>query len=169
MPKIKRPMTSRQCEIAAESYAACLLAQSGYDVFVQYGARQQDYDLVAVKGKQSIRISVKGSQEGGWMLAVRYLKPGIGYLAAIKEWLKAQPENVIYMFVGFRGVSLGTAPRVYVANPQEIAEQMKSQSLGQGKAVLREDTPTFFPRAKHQDKIPSDWSYSTKRIDSYLS
>jgi len=36
----KTPMTSRQCEIAAESYSACLLAQSGYDVFVQYGAKK---------------------------------------------------------------------------------------------------------------------------------
>lgn len=32
MPKVKRGMTPRQCEIAAESYTACLLAQSGYDV-----------------------------------------------------------------------------------------------------------------------------------------
>jgi len=168
MPKIKRVMEPRQCEIAAESYAACVLAQSGYDVFVQYGARQQDYDLVAVKGKKSIRISVKGSQEGGWMLAVRYLRPGVGYLAAIDQWLEAQPENITYMFVGFLGVSLPAAPRVYVADPNEIAAQMRSQSLGQGKAVLREDTPTFFPRAKNQDKIPLSWSYSTVRIDAYL-
>jgi len=31
-------MTPRQHEIAAESYAACLLAQCGYDVLIQYGA-----------------------------------------------------------------------------------------------------------------------------------
>lgn len=35
MPKVKHAMTLRQCEIAAESYSTCLLAQSGYDVFVQ--------------------------------------------------------------------------------------------------------------------------------------
>ncbi len=45
-------MTSRQCEIAAESYTACLLAQCGYDVLVQYGAKQPHYDLVAVKDKR---------------------------------------------------------------------------------------------------------------------
>lgn len=159
-------MESRQCEIAAESYAASLLSRSGYDVFVQYGARQQDYDLVALKGKRSIRISVKGSQEGGWMLAVRYLSPGVDYLAAIKQWEDAQPKDVIYMFVGFRGLTLLEAPRVYIARPREIAAQMKSQSLGQGKAVLREDTPTFFPRAKYKDKIPLTWHYSTERIDT---
>jgi Holliday junction resolvase-like predicted endonuclease len=174
MPKIKRPMTSRQCEIAAESYAACLLAQSGYDVFVQYGARQQDYDLVATKEKKSIRISVKGSQDGGWMLAVRYLKKGMlnkgaNYIAAINEWESRQHDNIIYMFVGFRGISLHAAPNVYIADPSEVAEQMRSQSAGQGKAVLREDTPTHHPHAKHQDKIPDSWHYSTERIDSYLS
>ena len=52
-------MTSRQCEIAAESYSTCLLAQSGYDVFVQYGAHQQHYDLVALKGERTVRISVE--------------------------------------------------------------------------------------------------------------
>lgn len=76
-------MTPRQCEIAAESYAACLLAQCGYDVLVQYGANQPQYDLVAVKDKRIRPVSVKGSQDGGWMLAVRYVKPGVNYHQAI--------------------------------------------------------------------------------------
>jgi hypothetical protein len=42
-------MTSRQSEIAGESYAASLLAQSGYDILVQYGANQPHYDLVVNK------------------------------------------------------------------------------------------------------------------------
>ena len=71
-------MTARQCEIAAEAYTACLLAQCGYDVLVQYGANQPYYDLVADKNdeplKRHLYISVKGSQDGGWMLAVRYLR-----------------------------------------------------------------------------------------------
>ena len=45
-------MTPRQCEIAAEAYAASLLAQAGYDVLVQYGANQPHYDLVANNGDQ---------------------------------------------------------------------------------------------------------------------
>lgn len=70
-------MTPRQCEIAAESYAACLLAQAGYDVLIQYGANQPYYDLVANKGeKKFYPISVKGSQDGGWMLAVKYKDVG---------------------------------------------------------------------------------------------
>jgi len=72
-------MTPRQCEIAAESYAACLLAQAGYDVLVQYGANQHHYDLVANKDKRFLPISVKGSQDGGWMLSVRYKKENLSY------------------------------------------------------------------------------------------
>src|SRR5437870_1869653 len=165
MPKRKRPMTSRQCEVAAESYSTCLLAQSGYDVFVQYGARQEDFDLVATKDERTLRISVKGTQDGGWMLAVRYLQPGVNYIAAIKQWLDVQPKELVYMFVSFP-VPAGDAPSVYVARPAEIAEQMTRQSLGQGKAVLREDTPTHHPRAKYKDKIPDSWHYSTERLDT---
>jgi hypothetical protein len=167
MPKITRMMTPRQCEIAAESYTACLLAQSGYDVLVQYGANQPHYDLMAVKGEdRKLPISVKGSQDGGWMLAVRYLKPGVNYLAAIGEWLSVQRNDVVYVFVGFLQVPLGDAPRVYVARPPEIAAHLRLQSSGQGRAVLREDTPTFYPTSKYTDKIPSDWRYSTDRIDA---
>jgi hypothetical protein len=158
-------MTSRQCEVAAESYSTCLLAQSGYDVFVQYGARQEDFDLVATKGERTLRISVKGTQDGGWMLAVGYLGPGVNYLAAINQWLEAQPKELVYMFVSFL-VPTGEAPRVYLARPSEIAEQMKGQSSGQGKAVLREDTPMHHPRSKYKDKIPGSWHFSTERIDA---
>lgn len=83
-------MTPRQCEIAAESYAACLLAQAGYDVLVQYGANQPNYDLVASKGTRFIPVSVKGSQDGGWMLAVKYKTSVRTYHEAIDVWLAAQ-------------------------------------------------------------------------------
>lgn len=43
------PMPPRQCELAAEAYTTSLLAQCGYNVLVQYGANQPEYDLVAVR------------------------------------------------------------------------------------------------------------------------
>jgi Holliday junction resolvase-like predicted endonuclease len=158
-------MTSRQCEIAAESYSACLLSQAGYDVLVQYGANQPDYDLVAVKEKRILRISVKGSQDGGWMLAVRYVKPGVNYHDAIDRWLSVQ-RDVVYSFVQFRGVLVGQAPRVYIARPAEIATQLKLQCLGRGHGSLQEDTPLHFPRSKYKDQIPTEWRYSNERVDS---
>ena len=77
--RVRTKMTSRQCEIAAESFAASLFARAGYDVLVQYGANQPHYDLVAVKGERMLLISVKGSQSGVWMLATRGKIPGVSY------------------------------------------------------------------------------------------
>ncbi len=166
MAKIKRPMTMRQCEIAAESYSACLLAQSGYDIFVQYGARQPNYDLLGIKGERTVRISVKGSQDGGWMLALRYKNKNNTYQAAIGDWLAAQPGDAIFMFVGFLGLTPDRAPRVYLAKPPEIAAHLKGQYPGRGHTALEEDTLTYYPRSKYEDKIPDVWRYSTERIDS---
>ena len=159
------PMTSRQCEIAAESYTACLLAQCGYDVLVQYGANQPHYDLVAVKNKRIIPISVKGSQDGGWMLAVRYVKPGVDYQVAIDKWLANQRDDVVYIFVQFMNVALGQAPRVYVARPPEIAAHLKTQCSGRGHGALQEDFSRDHPRSKYHHKIPSQWNFSLSRID----
>jgi hypothetical protein len=143
------------------------LAQSGYDILVQYGANQPHYDLMAVKGEnRKLPISVKGSQDGGWILAVGYKKPGVTYLEAIDKWLSVQRRDVVYVFVGFLQVPLGDAPRVYVARPLEIAAHLKLQSSGRGHCSLQEDSPTFYPRAKDKDKVPAAWAYSTARIDT---
>lgn len=125
-------MTQRQCEIAAEAFATSLLAQCGYDVLVQYGANQPDYDLIAVKGNSKVPISIKGSQDGGWMLAVKYKTSGVSYLQAIDKWLGAQRKDVVFVFVQFLNVSLGSVPRVYLATPKEIAAHMKSQCDSRG-------------------------------------
>jgi hypothetical protein len=159
-------MTPRQCEIAAESYAACLLAQCGYDVLVQYGANQPHYDLVAVKDKRMLKISVKGSQDGGWMLAVRHLKPGVGYHEAIDTWLSSQPDDVIFVFVQFMGVPLGVAPRAYVVRPAEIAPHMKSQCAGRGHGSLQEDYQRDHPRSQYDHKMPSSWEFNAQRFES---
>jgi len=92
-------MTPRQCEIAAEAYAASLFAQAGYDVLVQYGANQPHYDLVANKGSLFLPVSVKGSQDGGWMLAVKYKKTGISYQDSIDRWLAKQHEDIVFVLV----------------------------------------------------------------------
>ncbi|MBX9637461.1 MAG: hypothetical protein K2Q45_07930 [Nitrosomonas sp.] len=41
----------------------------------QCGANQPHYDLMAVKDERKLPVSVKGSQDGDWMLAVRFVKP----------------------------------------------------------------------------------------------
>lgn len=158
-------MTPRQCEIAAESYAACLLAQAGYDVLVQYGANQPHYDLVAVKEKRILLISVKGSQDGGWMLAVRFKEKGINYHEAIDRWLAAQRDDVVFFFVQFSGVPIGGVPRAYVARPGAIAEQLKSQRNGAGYGALQEDRLRHKPRSSFSERLPEGWRFSGQRID----
>ena len=159
-------MTPRQCEIAAESYTACLLARCGYDVLVQYGANQPHYDLVAVKDKRMLKVSVKGSQDGGWMLAVRYVKPGVNYVQAIDQWLTNQPDDLVFMLVQFIGVQLGDAPRVYVVRPHEIAAHMKTQCHGRGHGSLQEDCKRDHPKSKYDHKVPSSWMFTEARIDA---
>ncbi|MDO9003600.1 MAG: hypothetical protein Q7V20_09130 [Aquabacterium sp.] len=158
-------MTPRQCEIAAESYTACLLAQCGYDVLVQYGANQPHYDLVGVKNNRTLFVSVKGSQDGGWMLAVRYVKPGVNYHEAIDKWLANQREDIMYVFVQFHDVQLGDAPRVYIARPPEIAEHMKTQCAGRGHGSLQEDFRRNHPRSKYDHKVPDSWRFGADRLN----
>ncbi len=158
-------MTPRQCEIAAESYTACLLAQAGYDVLVQYGANQPDYDLVAVKEKRMLPISVKGSQDGGWMLAVRYKEKGVTYHEAIDRWLAAQRDGVIFFLVQFADVPVGGVPRAYVARPIAIAEQLKSQRNGDGYGSLHEDRLRRSPKSSFSERLPESWNFSSQRIN----
>ena len=158
-------MTPRQCEIAAESYTACLLAQAGYDVLVQYGANQPDYDLVAVKEKRMLPISVKGSQDGGWMLAVRYKEKGVTYHEAIDHWLAAQRDDVIFFFVQFFDVPVEGVPRAYVARPIAIAEQLKIQRNGDGYGSLQEDRLRRSPKSSFSERLPESWNFSSQRIN----
>lgn len=160
-------MTSRQVEIAAESYVASLLAQTGYDVMVQYGSNQPEYDLVAIKDKRILLVSVKGSQDGGWPLAASYIKQSGGdYGKALNSWLEKRRDDIIFILVQFFNVNLGDSPRVYIAKPNEIVSYMKSQCGGKGHGALREDYKKHYPKSKYDDKIPVEWRFSQTRIDS---
>jgi len=121
---------------------------------------------VAVKNDRILPISVKGSQDGGWMLAVRFVKPSVNYHAAIDQWLSFQREDIVYVLVQFINVPLGQAPRVYVARPQEIAAHMKTQCSGRGHGSLQEDFRRDHPRSQYNHKVPSEWCFSYERIDT---
>lgn len=78
------------------------------------------------------------------MLAVGYKSKENTYHDAIGNWLTAQPYDAVFMFVGFLGVSIGEAPRAYIATPSEIAAHLKQQYLGRGHTALDEDNPTYY-------------------------
>ena len=50
-------MNSWHVGVAAEGIAAAQFARYGYDVSVQYGADQPEYDLIASRGDEMLKIS----------------------------------------------------------------------------------------------------------------
>ncbi len=88
--------------VAAEAIAASIFAQAGCDVSIQYGANQPEYDLLITKGDHFLKVSVKGSQDGGWGLVQSY-KRGRTYHEAIDYWVKRHTKKIIYCFVQYLG------------------------------------------------------------------
>jgi len=72
--KMKNKMSKWHVATAAEAIAAAQFARCGWDVSVQYGANQPEYDLMVSKGNNVLKVSVKGSQDGSWGLTQKYLK-----------------------------------------------------------------------------------------------
>lgn len=52
-------MNSHQVSVAAESYTATLFAWAGFDISVQYGANQPEYDLVVDPMKRCLKFQLK--------------------------------------------------------------------------------------------------------------
>lgn len=161
-----KAISSWHVGVAAEAYAAALFARCGYDVSVQYGANQPEYDLIAVSGDKMLKISVKGSQDGGWGLTQGY-KKGCSYHEATAKWLDAHHKKTIFCLVQFQGTSESEMPRIYLASPKEIAEMLDASAGGRGETVLRE-YHVWGPHASGKgttDKIPDSWKFSKQRAE----
>lgn len=159
-------MSSYQVTVAGEAYGAVLFSQAGYDVSVQYGTTQPGWDFIAIKGGRTLRVSVKGSQDGGWGLFQNY-KKGRTFHEAVDTWRKKCPEEVVFLLVQFQGVPTGGAPRSYGARPDEIVAHMRMTWAGHGQTCLNEDyTYSSGAGAGYNDVIPTAWRATKKRIDS---
>jgi hypothetical protein len=159
-------MTHYQVGVAAESLVASLLSQAGYDVSVQYGANQPGYDLVAIKPGRTLKVSVKGTQLPGWALTSGW-KSGRSYAGAIEDWLKAHGPDLLFIFVQFRNVTLGSMPCVYVARAREVAAHMKASKNGHGDTTLRWNHAWKSGCAKGcTDSVPAAWCFSQGRIEA---
>jgi hypothetical protein len=164
---IESGFTPHRVGVAAEGFTAGLLAHAGYDVLVQYGANQPDYDLVAAKPNRVLRVSVKGSQLNGWGLTQSYLAKA-DYHRAADAWLVAQASVDIFVLVKFEGIKVGECPNVWVARPKEIAEHLKLCRGGNGVTTLFVNSGTFIRGIAKGvcDRIPEKWVFSQSRIDS---
>ncbi len=159
--------SSYQVGVAADAFSAGLFARLGYDVSVQYGANQPEYDLMIAKGDEILKVSVKGSQDGSWGLTQGHLTKGqADYHQAADSWLNKHSKKTIFCLVQFQDVDLLDTPRVYIATPKEIAGQLKKTSKNKGDTILYENK-TWTKRAHGfgtTDKIPETWLISNDRL-----
>lgn len=163
--------------VAAEAFAAAQFARCGFDVSVQYGADQPEYDLVVSKGDQMMKVSVKGSQDGGWGLTQGYIGRATAssgkktdYHGAVDLWLKRHSSKTVICLVQFWDVPMDQMPRMYLAHANEVAQRLREAKNGRGEAVLNEDyTFTKGAFAGLKDKLPTTWKLSRARIAELIS
>jgi hypothetical protein len=161
-----KKMNQWQVSVAAEAITAALFARVGYDVSVQYGANQPEYDLMVAKGERMLKISVKGSQDGGWGLTQSYIK-NADYQNAAIQWLSKHKPKTIICLVQFKDVPIDSMPRVYLATPHHIAKRLSESANGRGETILYEHKE-WSARAYGAgtiDRIPEDWKFSEARIE----
>ena len=164
--------TSYRVGVAAEAIAAAQFARLGYDVSVQYGANQPEYDLMIAKGSQMLKVSVKGSQDGSWGLTQSYLTRGkADYAVAADTWHARHSARTVLCFVQFKGVSADELPRMYLATPKEVVAQLKRSAGGRGETILYEHK-AWSARATGAgtvDAVPTSWKLTAARIDKLLA
>jgi hypothetical protein len=158
---------------AAEAIAAAQFARFGYDVSVQYGANQPEYDLMIASGAQILKISVKGSADGGWGLSQTQLSRlrNANYHGAADAWLEHHKPLTALCLVQFKDVSDEAMPRIYLAWPKEIADRLKAASGGRGDTILWENY-TRGPRAAGAgttERIPDHWKMTRGRVQELLA
>ncbi|MDP2433294.1 MAG: hypothetical protein Q8O33_14900 [Pseudomonadota bacterium] len=162
--------SSWQVATAAEAFAAAQFSRCGWDVSVQYGANQPEYDLVAVDGEKMLKISVKGSKDGAWGLTQSYLS-NADYHGAVDTWLKKHSKKTVFCLVQFRGVPIDVLPRMYLATPNEIGTWLMSAAKGRGDTILYEKH-IWTERAQAAgttDQIPEAWRFTQERLDDLAS
>jgi Holliday junction resolvase-like predicted endonuclease len=169
---LTRTMNSFQVSVAAEAIAAAQFARCGFDVSVQYGANQPEYDLLVARGERLLKISVKGSQDGSWGLAQSELKKvgNTNYHGAIELWLEKHGSRTVFCFVQFKRATLSEMPRLYLARPTEVAERLKATAKGRGDTILyeRHEWTERAHGAGTIEEIPAGWMFSEHRIEELL-
>jgi hypothetical protein len=180
MPNLATPSTtipSRHVGVAAEAFAAGQFARCGFDVSVQYGANQPEYDLMVARGNCLLKVSVKGSQDWGWGLTQSYLEQATkrsgkkaDYHGAIDIWLDRHGSRTVLCFVQFAGVAIDQLPRLYLASPKEVAQRLRETAKGRGDSILHEKQEWSIRAhgAGTVDKIPESWRFTRERVQALL-
>ena len=158
--------SSWQVATAAEAFAAAQFARCGWDVSVQYGANQPEYDLMAADGERILKVSVKGSKDGSWGLTQSHIS-NANYHGAADAWLTKHSRKTVFCLVQFKGVPVEVLPRMYLARPAEIAAWLKAAAAGRGDTILYE-RHIWSERAQATgttDTIPEQWQFTEARLN----
>jgi Holliday junction resolvase-like predicted endonuclease len=168
---MKTRISSWHVAVAAEAIVAAQFARLGYDVSVQYGANQPEYDLIVVSESRLLKVSVKGSQDGSWGLAQSLLTPKrADYHAAAERWLGRHKPQTAICFVQFKSVPVDKLPRLYLASPSEVAERLRKTAKGRGDTILYEHKiwTARAVGAGTEERIPESWTLSAARVDQVI-
>ncbi len=159
--------SSWQVATAGEAFAAAQFARCGWDVSVQYGANQPEYDLMVSDGDRVLKVSVKASKDGGWGLTQSYIK-NADYKAAADAWVGKHSGRTVVCLVQFKNVRLDQMPRMYLATPSEIGEWLKQAAAGRGDTILyeRHEWSSRAQAAGTVDAIPTAWVFDERRLDA---
>jgi hypothetical protein len=151
---------------AAEAFAAGQFARCGWNVSVQYGPNQPEFDLMVSEGERMLKVSVKGSKDGAWGLTQSHISKA-NYHGAIDSWLKKHSRKTVFCLVQFKNVEINGLPRMYLATPKETAIWLKTAASGRGVTVLSEKH-VWSKRAKASgttDAIPDGWKFTEDRLN----
>jgi hypothetical protein len=167
---MKCALTPRNIAVAAEAIAAAQFARCGFDISVQYGANQPEYDLMVVKGDRFLKVSVKGSQDGSWGLTQSYLKQA-DYHGAIEKWLTRHGSKTVFCLVQFKDLAFHELPRLYLARPEEIGQRLRETAQGRGDSILYEKHKWGVRAvgAGTLEQVPASWIFSVERIEQLLA
>jgi hypothetical protein len=161
---------------AAEAFAAAHFARFGYDVSVQYGANQPEYDLIIAEGTRMLKISVMGSADGGWNLAQSAQSDlstanRANCHDAADLWLAGHKTGTAICLVQLKDVADDALPRAYLAWPLEIAAKLKAASGGRGDTILWENY-TRGPNAAGAGTVEhllDEWKMTRERVEGLMN
>jgi hypothetical protein len=157
---------------AAEAFAAAQFARFGYDVSVQRGANQPEYDLLVAEGGRILKVSVQGSADGSWNFTqsaqsdLSTANHANSHIAA-DLWLEGHKAGTAICLVQLKDVDNGALPRAYLAWPLEIAAKLKAASDGRGDTILWE-TPPDIARAGTAGRLLDEWKMTRERVEELM-
>ena len=163
--------------IAAECTAAAQFARCGFDVLVQAGRDKPWYDLVVTTAGNLLKVSVKASENGEWLLTNGFVRRvaetngmRVDCLSAIDAWRAGYGSRTVVCLVQFEGAAIHELPRVYLASPDEIAETMRETAQRIGRCTLLERYEwTGSIGARTVEMLPDSWHFSQARVRELLA